>query len=829
MTDFRINVVVRTSGVNVVRKELDEIDKKGDSLGKSLRNAFAFLGGALLVRELIELSDAFTNVQNRLRIVTDGVDGLNEATAELLRISNDTRVSFTATAELYTRTALAVKELGRSQAETLQFTESLNQAVILSGASAQEAQAGLIQLSQGLASGTLRGDELRSVLEQLPVVADVIAKHMGVTRGELRELGKQGEITAEIILDSFKAARRELETNFAKTVPTIGQSFTVLKNNLITLVGGFQDTSSSLSELILILADAVEHFDDLLGVLGNLGGVGKKVRESLHEIRVGLDEIDEAIAITEKSTATVGGTLENLGEQAKRLEKLLSIDPDNELAKVKLEEVQERMKRLEVSSGLADTKIANLTKTAEKLREALKADPSRADLADKLAQVEEKLGLVKDTVAEFPDLAQAVAPPELSEALQTVLDNLAKEAELLQKSNAERAVAAELAKIEKELAKEKLELTPDEEKALSIKLEEQRLLREKADILNELRGPEEERAERERLVAELLAEKNITEAEANKLLEEKKQAEEKLDPATVLANLQKEVELAKLSNEEQRVQNDLLAIKAALKRDEAALTPEQEKQVETLLREVEATQALTSLQEQLSGTTLNAADIQAQYNEALADGVLTAEELAAVLEKIKARSEEVGESVPKQAKLSEDALRSLATNGIDIAFDALDEFLKTGEFDFKEFAQTLISESLKIIARLLLIKALQSAFGDTGGAIGGAIDTGVNSVGRASGGPVQAGQDYLVGEEGPERFHPTESGTIIPADATAAMMNQPGSGPAAVTVPPPEVKVSVVNVTDPKEALSALSTPEGERTILNVLQKNRRGARQILA
>lgn len=828
MTDFRINVVVRTTGVNVVNKELDQIDKKGDSLGRTLRNAFAFLGGALLVRELIELSDAFTNVQNRLRIVTSGVDGLNEATEELLRISNDTRVSFTATAELYTRTALAVRELGRSQEETLQFTESLNQAVILSGASAQEAQAGLIQLSQGLASGALRGDELRSVLEQLPVVADVIAKSMGVTRGELRELGKEGEITAEVILDAFKAARRELEGNFAKTVPTIGQSFTVLKNNLIVLVGGFQDTSSSLSELILIVADAVEHFDDLLGILTNLGGVGKKVRESLHEIRVGLDEIDEAIAITEKSTATVGGTLENLGEQAKRLEKLLSIDPDNELAKIKLEEVELRMKRLEVSSGLADTKIANLTKTADKLRTALQVDPSRTDLAEKLAQVEEKLGLVKDTVAEFPDLAKAVAPPELSEALQGILDNLAAEAELLKKTNAERAVAAELAKIEKELAKEKLELTPDEEKALEIKLAEQRLLREKADILNELRGPEEERAEREKLVAELLAERLITEAESVELLKEKKEAEEDLNAQDIIDSLKEQVELAKLSNEEQRVQNELLSIKAALKRDEASLTPQEEAQVETLLREVEVTQALTDLRERLNGTTLDAADIQALYNQALEDGVVTAEEMAAILEKIRQRSEEVGEVLPRQASLAEDALKSLALNGIDAAFDALDEFLKTGEFDFKEFAQTLISESLKIIARLLLIKALQSAFGDFGGAVGGAIDTGANSL-RADGGRVTAGQDYIVGEEGPERFHPDSSGTIIPADATASMLNQPASAPTVVQAPAPEVRVSVVNVTDPKEALGALSTPDGEKAILNVLQKNRRGARQILA
>lgn len=237
------------------------IETSADRLRTTIGRAFAFAGIGLGIRELVQLADAFTNTQNRLKTVTDSMAELNLVTSELFRVANSTRNSFQSTAETFTRVALAVRELGISQQQTVEFSESLNQAVILSGASAKEAQAGLIQLSQGLSSGALRGDELRSVLEQLPVVADVIAKSMGVVRGELRELGAEGKITAEIVLQAFKEAREELGVRFAETVPTIGQAFTVLRNNAIELQGEFDkatNISAILAEGIIALANNLE-------------------------------------------------------------------------------------------------------------------------------------------------------------------------------------------------------------------------------------------------------------------------------------------------------------------------------------------------------------------------------------------------------------------------------------------------------------------------------------------------------------------------------------------------------------------------------------------
>lgn len=260
----RIHIVVDETGAVRTRRRIEGIGTGARSAQRSVRllnRALGALGASFAFTELVRLVDAYQNLQNRLRTVTTSTGQLRVVTSELFDISNRTRSSFETTAEIYARTALSVKELGISQKETLQFTESLTQAIVLSGASVQESRNAAIQLSQGLASGALRGDELRSVLEQLPAVADVIAKGLGVTRGELRQLGADGKITSELIFESFAKAQQDLQEQFDKTIPTVGQSLLVLQNRFIEVSGTFGETSGLaelLSRSILVLADNLE-------------------------------------------------------------------------------------------------------------------------------------------------------------------------------------------------------------------------------------------------------------------------------------------------------------------------------------------------------------------------------------------------------------------------------------------------------------------------------------------------------------------------------------------------------------------------------------------
>lgn len=275
MADFRINVIVDPSTANTgakqVERQLNTLEGQGQRLGRLLSQVFGLVSVSLVVRELVRLNDTFVNAQNRIRQVTADTAQLNAVTQELFEIAARTRVGFEATSTLYTRTALAVRNLGLTQRETLQFTESLNQAIVLSGATAQEASAGLIQLSQGLASGTLRGDELRSVLEQLPRVADVIAEQLGVTRGELRLLGQQGKISAETIVEAFQNARDTLQQDFAGTVPTIGQAFAVLRTRVIEFVAKIDEAtgaSASFARAIITLSDNLDVLGRVVTTVG---------------------------------------------------------------------------------------------------------------------------------------------------------------------------------------------------------------------------------------------------------------------------------------------------------------------------------------------------------------------------------------------------------------------------------------------------------------------------------------------------------------------------------------------------------------------------------
>lgn len=266
MANFHIRILADSGaavrGIGNVNRALGAVERNATRMTSALRGALAFTGLSVGLSGIIKMSDQFVHLQNRLRVVIKDVSQLTGVTEELLAVANKTRSSFAGTVEMFTRVSIALRDVGTAQRDVVLFTERLNQAIILSGATAQEAEAGLVQLSQGLASGALRGDELRSVLEQLPVVADIIAKEMRVTRGQLRELGKEGAITTDIIVKALLSAE-ELSGEFAKTVPTLGQAITVLKNNLTALFGTMATGTGAMSTLTGSIIEIANNLDPL--------------------------------------------------------------------------------------------------------------------------------------------------------------------------------------------------------------------------------------------------------------------------------------------------------------------------------------------------------------------------------------------------------------------------------------------------------------------------------------------------------------------------------------------------------------------------------------
>ena len=229
--------------------------------------SLAGVGAALSVREVVRYGDAWRNTQAQLRIVTEGTGQLAQVTEELLRLGTRTRSEFDATANLYARLARSTSELGISQRELLDVTETINQAIQVSGATSTEASNGLIQFSQGLAAGALRGDELRSVLEQMPRLARAIADGLDVPIGKLREMGKEGELTAEAVIGALQGQADVIAEEFAKLEPTIGSAFTVLNNNVGEFIGKLGEVSGATSggaDAILSLGEGVGQLTDAI-------------------------------------------------------------------------------------------------------------------------------------------------------------------------------------------------------------------------------------------------------------------------------------------------------------------------------------------------------------------------------------------------------------------------------------------------------------------------------------------------------------------------------------------------------------------------------------
>ncbi|GHB24462.1 tape measure protein [Salinicola rhizosphaerae] len=248
--------------VRGVNREVTELNRVSDLA----RNSLLALGGAISVREVIGYSDAWTNTTNQIRTVSDSNERLIASQQRLMAIANDTRTSYESTANLYARLTRATTKLNLGYERTYSLVETINKSFAVSGATAEEASAAIVQLSQGLAAGALRGDEFNSVSEQAPAIMYAIADSLNMTLGELREFAASGGITAEIVVNALEKASAAIDETFGGSIASFGQKMAVARNEMIQWVG----TSDQVSGAVHLTGDAVlglvGHMDELVTI-----------------------------------------------------------------------------------------------------------------------------------------------------------------------------------------------------------------------------------------------------------------------------------------------------------------------------------------------------------------------------------------------------------------------------------------------------------------------------------------------------------------------------------------------------------------------------------
>lgn len=249
----------------------EQASNSGDRLMGTLKGMLGAFSAIGAVKWLASTSDAMTSINARLELMTGNAKAAAAAQNEIYAAAQRSRGAYTEMANLVSQLGMMAPEAfsdasgNLNTGELVAFAEQLQKQMTISGASGQSAAAAMVQLTQGLSSGTLRGEELNSVLEQTPMIAKTIAEYMGVSTGEMRELASEGAVTADIVKNAILGAAEETNAAFASMPMTWAQVWTSMQNVALQALQPVLNAISWLASNLDIVAPIV------LGVAAAIG------------------------------------------------------------------------------------------------------------------------------------------------------------------------------------------------------------------------------------------------------------------------------------------------------------------------------------------------------------------------------------------------------------------------------------------------------------------------------------------------------------------------------------------------------------------------------
>ena len=447
------DIKIRLLGENRTGAAFNKFKRDVNSTQDSIRNLRNQIVAAFGVRELVRAGDTFVNLQNRMGALTGTAEGTANAMAHMKRIANESRSDFDSVGDLFAKITFATKEMGLSQQEVADATQTVANTFIISGASAIEASNASRQLAQGLASGTLRGDELNSVMEQNSALAELLAQGLGVSTGKLREMGAAGKITAENILPTLINATADTSKTVADMNMTIGQAINALKTQFTTLVGDFNNSTNAFGNvanginflaqnmellIIPITALAVSAIPSMVIALNTLKVA--ILTNPIGLLATGFAALVSVLMIANKNSKEYGTTLDDLTasrvEQVKKLEeaerlygrfKALQYDLDRKAAQKNIDEIDALIlakKEQDKIEKKLQSSIDNLgTTTVTAMQESIQITKDFADTVE--GQLTNAFQGFFDVASkqflDFKDLAGSVARAVINELINVFI------------------------------------------------------------------------------------------------------------------------------------------------------------------------------------------------------------------------------------------------------------------------------------------------------------------------------------------------------------------------------------------------------------------------
>lgn len=248
--------------LNHVAQSAQNTTQQVSRLEQQLRRLANVYVAASAARFVLQQINTYQELTNKVRLVTSSQEELAVVTEHLFDISNRTRASLEETSRLYARLKFNTEELGLSQRQVLQLTETLNNILLISGATSREAATAMQQFSQAMSKGRLDGDELKTILEVMPPIADALSKSLGVTRGELRKMGEEGKLTGKVVFEALQKYDALAKEQAAKTTPTLAQSWTLFGNAVLDSIGKldqFLGVSNALSSVLKFMGETITY------------------------------------------------------------------------------------------------------------------------------------------------------------------------------------------------------------------------------------------------------------------------------------------------------------------------------------------------------------------------------------------------------------------------------------------------------------------------------------------------------------------------------------------------------------------------------------------
>lgn len=209
-----------------------------DGLWSKLKGIAATVGGIAAVKKLLNISDQFSNTNARLNnamIQFDDGGSLTDLEKKVMASAQRSRTSYMDAASSIAKLGLNARDAFGSMDEVIAFQELINKQFVIGGASVQEQQAAMVQLTQAMASGVLRGEELNSIFEQAPGIIQSIADYLGVSIGEIRAMAAEGQITADVVKNAMFAAADDIETKFSNMPKTWAQIWVGMQNKALSI------------------------------------------------------------------------------------------------------------------------------------------------------------------------------------------------------------------------------------------------------------------------------------------------------------------------------------------------------------------------------------------------------------------------------------------------------------------------------------------------------------------------------------------------------------------------------------------------------------------